>query len=716
MISKITKGESFKGLLNYLFSKPGAELIGGNILGETAYDLAVQFEESSLKSARVQKPVGHFSLSVPSTDKLTQVDWLDIASNYMKEMGYDCNKYAVVHHTDRDHDHIHIAACRVREDTGKCTEHDWDYRKSEAVVKKLELDYNLTPSPSSQDKERRSPTTGERRLLARTGEDSVRVKLQDTIDSLTAVHPTMPELIDLLKDQGIDVQVKETKTGSMGISYELDGVAFSGTHLGRAYTFNGLQKYRGVEYDPERDDSAIATASSRTPVLTSQNLTTTDSTDGDDDDNETIGAIAPSNQKVELPGQLPSLPELEPQLEIGNDEAATASSDEAEADDDEKLNYQDIFAVPDDFDREFLLQQHREQQRFVLEKQAAEQALNHAAAIEYRRAEEQRIIDIYSLNINNPIFNELIPDEVKALFEESIAKGNTGAIAPDQLQSNDANAPEYGSNLNSQTAQTDPTVQHQTTNSDQHDPTTPTVQHQTDQTAQTEPNHDDDQTDDEESINVDPVEENWQPLRSHLIEECCLPSDLLDGLHEEGWVYANDDGMVVFTLRTRENIETGVCVFDPLSESNTWRDLNLDPEVEKEVNGEPAFFWIPPQNDLPINDAIITSDPIETISRIALDPTFGQNSTLYLSTENVDFLPIEVLQNLEENVVVSLKGDEDGKELANEILKALPKSQKLELSEAGWNGILQEQERERQAEQMQLITQYQSQQESQMEL
>lgn len=44
------------------------------------------------------------------------------------------------------------------------------------------------------------------------------------------------------------------------------------------------------------------------------------------------------------------------------------------------------------------------------------------------------------------------------------------------------------------------------------------------------------------------------------------------------------------------------------------------------------------------------------------------------------------------------------------------KSQKEELSETGWNGILQDQERERQAEQMQLIAQYPSQQESQMEL
>ena len=176
----------------------------------------------------------------------------------MNEMGYDCNQYAVVRHTDRDHDHIHIAACRVRLDTGKCTEHDWDYRKSEAVVKKLEQDYNLTPSPSSQDKERRSPTTGERRLLARTGEDSVRVKLQDTIDSLTADHPpTMPELINLLKDQGINVQVKETETGSMGIPTSLTKLLLVALNLGKAYTFNGLQKHRGVEYDPERDSDVI---------------------------------------------------------------------------------------------------------------------------------------------------------------------------------------------------------------------------------------------------------------------------------------------------------------------------------------------------------------------------------------------------------------------------------------------------------------------------
>ncbi|AFZ15577.1 Relaxase/mobilization nuclease family protein (plasmid) [Crinalium epipsammum PCC 9333] len=704
MISKVTKGSNFHGLLNYLFSKPGAELIGGNIVGETALELANKMEESSLKSARVQKPVGHFSLSVPANDQLSLTDWLKIAKEYLKEMGYDCNKYAVVHHTDRDHDHIHIAACRVREDTGKCVTDSWEKVRSEAVVKKLEQDYNLTPTPSSYDKDRRSPTTGERRLLARTGEDSVRVKLQDTIDELCSQQPTMPELIDLLKDQGINIQVKETVSGSMGISYELDEIAFSGTHLGRAYTFNGLQKHRGVEYDPERDSNAITTASSRPPALTSQNLTTTD--------NETIGAIAPPHtNKLDLPGQLPLLPELELELELESDEAATASSDET-ANDDEKLNYADLFAVPDDFDKEFLENRAREIREQVREKQAAEQARRTAEVIEYRRAEEQRINNIYKENINNPIFNELISDEARALFEESIAQENTGAIAPNQLQSNDAIAPSDASNLNYQTDQTDSTAP--TNQTVQHDPTIPTNQTVlSDPTVPTEPYQDDDNN---ESVDVDPVEENWQPLRSHLIEEYCLPAEILDLLHEAEWVYANDDGMAVFSLRTGENVETGVWVLDPETKDNEWLNLALEPDVEQEVNGEPATFWISSISDAPINKVIITQDPIEAISYVALDPSFGQNQTMYISAENADLLPIESLQKLGKDVVVSFKGDEEGIELEEEVMSVLPNSQKVELDEAGWNGILQQQEQDRQAEQMQLIAQYQSPQESQMEL
>src|SRR4028118_1017666 len=70
----------------------------------------------------------------------------------------------------------------------------------------------------------------------------------------------MPEFVERLQQQGVEVQIRLTRTGiglSKGISYNLDGVALSGNQLGKAYTFSGLQKYRGVSYDKGRDNALI---------------------------------------------------------------------------------------------------------------------------------------------------------------------------------------------------------------------------------------------------------------------------------------------------------------------------------------------------------------------------------------------------------------------------------------------------------------------------
>jgi hypothetical protein len=84
------------------------------------------------------------------------------------------------------------------------------------------------------------------------------VQLQDLIDEVTQDNPSMPEFVERLQQQGPEVQVGLTRTGfSKGISYNLDGVALSGNQLGKAYTFFGLQKHRGVSYDKGRDNALI---------------------------------------------------------------------------------------------------------------------------------------------------------------------------------------------------------------------------------------------------------------------------------------------------------------------------------------------------------------------------------------------------------------------------------------------------------------------------
>ena len=247
MIGKQIKGRSFSKLLNYLFGKDGASLIGSNMEETTPHGLAAEFRFCQQLNPRVSRSVYHASLSLPYTEHLENDTWHEIAQKYLQAMGFDMNQYVVVRHSDRDHDHAHIVASRVRLD-GTTVSDSWDYHRSEAAIRQLEQNYGLRSLHSSQEKDSRSPTTGEQRLLARTGEASIRVQLQRSLDQATQSPITMPQLIGQLQQNGISVRIRDRQPGEItGISYELNGIAFSGTHMGKAYTFQGLQRYRRSE-------------------------------------------------------------------------------------------------------------------------------------------------------------------------------------------------------------------------------------------------------------------------------------------------------------------------------------------------------------------------------------------------------------------------------------------------------------------------------------
>ncbi len=262
MIGKQIKGTGFRGCLNYVLGKKDAALIGGTMCGQTPEELAAEFAIARQLRPNLKVAVFHATLSVASTEKLEDSEendqrWLAIAANYMKAMEFDNNQYAVVKHSDTEHDHIHIVASRICLDGG-VVDDSWDYYKSQETIRQLERNYNLEAITPSWETDKRAQTTGEHRQLKSKGNKSVRVQLQDLIDEVTQDNPSMPELVERLQQQGVEVQVTQTGIGfSKGISYNLDGVALSGTQLGKAYTFCGLQKHRGVSYDQGRDNALI---------------------------------------------------------------------------------------------------------------------------------------------------------------------------------------------------------------------------------------------------------------------------------------------------------------------------------------------------------------------------------------------------------------------------------------------------------------------------
>ncbi|UKP01542.1 relaxase/mobilization nuclease domain-containing protein [Nostoc sp. UHCC 0870] len=270
MIGKQTKGRGFRKLLDYLHNSENAKLIGGNMSGRNARELSKEFRVSRQLNPDAERVVYHVSLSAAKDDVISEDKWCEIGNRYMKEMGFDANQFVIFRHENTDDDHVHIAASRIRMDTGLLVDDSWDYVRSEKVLRQIEIDYDLVQVQGSRERLNRTQSTGQFRRIKREQEEyeqgkrdtppepSIKELIQQTIDNLSVDHPQIPTLIMRLQQAGISVRTGFTRNGkSKGISYEKDGIAFSGTQLGAAYTFPGLQKHLRIDYQPQRDDARI---------------------------------------------------------------------------------------------------------------------------------------------------------------------------------------------------------------------------------------------------------------------------------------------------------------------------------------------------------------------------------------------------------------------------------------------------------------------------
>jgi hypothetical protein len=276
VIGKTTKGSGFGGLLRYVFEKEKARYIGGNMAGTTPEELTSEFRAIAKRNSQVQIPVAHISFSPSPSEHLDDLQALEFAQAYMDKIGFGENQWVLAGHNDtktsngQERPHFHIIANRVRMTDAKVVTAWRDWRRSEVALRELEEEFNLVKVQPSWEIDKGAPSTGQQRRYKREKEKyealerdlppeyPVKVQLQKIIDRATASCPTIPTLIEQLQDAGVEVKVGFTRTGKVkGISYQLDKVAFSGTHLGKAYTFPGLQKHRGVDYDSTRDDDSI---------------------------------------------------------------------------------------------------------------------------------------------------------------------------------------------------------------------------------------------------------------------------------------------------------------------------------------------------------------------------------------------------------------------------------------------------------------------------
>jgi hypothetical protein len=262
MIGKTVKGNGFGGVLRYVFEKPEAQYIGGNMVSSTPKALACEFRAIASHNRRVQRPVAHISLSPSPEEELSDLKALDFAMTYLDKIGFGDCQWVLVRHSDsqtgdgRPRPHFHIVANRVKSTNYKVVR-DWrDYRRSLVAIRELEKEFGLIQVQPSGEYERTAPSYGQLKKAEReqSALKPVKIQLQKAIDVAALDNPTMPELIQKLKGKGVKAQVQFQSTGRVqGLTYSMYGITFSGTKLGKAYTFPGLMKYLCVTYEPDRD-------------------------------------------------------------------------------------------------------------------------------------------------------------------------------------------------------------------------------------------------------------------------------------------------------------------------------------------------------------------------------------------------------------------------------------------------------------------------------
>lgn len=151
MVAKISLGSSLYGAIVYNGEKINKEK--GRVLdtnkiyndGSGNIDIHRAFEDFKRwmpQHTRAEKTMMHISLNPHPDDRLSEMQYTQLAHEYMEKMGFAEMPYIIVKHADIDRHHIHIVALRVRPD-GSCISDRNNFYRSKEVTRELERKYGL---------------------------------------------------------------------------------------------------------------------------------------------------------------------------------------------------------------------------------------------------------------------------------------------------------------------------------------------------------------------------------------------------------------------------------------------------------------------------------------------------------------------------------------------------------------------------------------------
>lgn len=258
MKANVSRGGGFRGALDYtLGENKEAEIVGGNMVGQTPRELSAEFAPARASRPGIKKPVWHCSLALPEGEKLTAEQWDGVTRDFMEKMGFsDEHDFVAVRHQDTKYDHVHIVANRIGQ-SGKLFYGQQDIKKSIKATQELEKEYGLTVTPGLENGAKRGPTKGEVAEMERTGVLSTRLKLQDLVETAKQGQPHITEFMERLESAGAVAVPSLRKEGELrGFSFAYEGRHFTGKQLGNDFTGKKLRE--DLNYEHRTEFEAVA--------------------------------------------------------------------------------------------------------------------------------------------------------------------------------------------------------------------------------------------------------------------------------------------------------------------------------------------------------------------------------------------------------------------------------------------------------------------------
>jgi hypothetical protein len=233
-------------------------------LEQIAYELNVQ---AGLHRGKGEDLFKHYVISLASDEELKDYEWLEFVTGYMHALGYDnSTKWTAAIHKDTDYEHVHILACRVKNDKhGSLVSTFKDYQLGWPVMREYEKKFGLqqltNPDENFGFNKSKRQLKHEAKFGAISSLDEAAL-IRAAFNKLYSIYGKPKNMRDLvlgLAKCGVDVNVSSNSENEItGISYQLksgSGKWISGSKVkATRFTWKALQTKEGISYDPRRDD------------------------------------------------------------------------------------------------------------------------------------------------------------------------------------------------------------------------------------------------------------------------------------------------------------------------------------------------------------------------------------------------------------------------------------------------------------------------------